>query len=229
MSDPINEKIPGGIAVLKLDEIQELENRTHFSQKYLCEKFGVPIEEIYALPTPYMGVLQEITINLNPSGKYNKGCADGKLFISQEDPYFWCHFLGDPVMPGSQGLDGFMQLAGCWAGATGKIFGRARALTGEFKFYKQILPTSKVVHFHVDVQRFLPNKKLIYFDGYMALEKEDNIIYEFKNCSAGFFTSQELDLPSRDPRDYYQPDWEKIKKDMLDRIEKAQKYYASLK
>lgn len=63
----------------------------------------------------------------------------------------------------------------------------------------------------------------------MALEKEDNIIYEFKNCSAGFFTSQELDLPSSNPSDYYQPDWEKIKKNMLEGIEKAQKYYASLK
>jgi 3-hydroxyacyl-[acyl-carrier protein] dehydratase/trans-2-decenoyl-[acyl-carrier protein] isomerase len=215
---------------LNKKDIAEIESKTHYSQDFIREMDGDSSEDVYALPVPYMAALHSAKLCYKKgTGKYGKGYAEGELKLTQEDPWFWCHFLGDPVMPGSQGTDGFLQLAGCWGGATGKVSGRVRALAGNFEYMGQVLPINKKIFYRLEIVRFLKKKKLIFFEGHMAVDTPDNIIYNFTDCKVGYFSTQELSIPSGGTKEYYKPDWDLVKKRMLDSIEKSQKYYESRK
>jgi hypothetical protein len=77
----------------------------------------------------------------------------------------------------------------------------------------------------MDVHKFLKKKRLLYFDGYLAVDDPENIIYRFGIGSVGFFTREELAIPAGDVRDYYQPDWEQLKRNAVSWIETAEQFY----
>jgi 3-hydroxyacyl-[acyl-carrier protein] dehydratase/trans-2-decenoyl-[acyl-carrier protein] isomerase len=209
-------------------DLENLYRKEHDWHRLLVEKFGLPSSgELPSLPQPYMLAFDRATLSYAPgTGKYGKGYAEAVLDVSPQNPWFWCHFLGDPVMPGSQGLDGFLQLTGCWAFFSAGVYGRARALDGSYAYTGQILPWHKKVYYRMDVHKFLKKKRLLYFDGHLAVDDPQNIIYRFGVGSVGFFTREELSIPPGDVRDYYQPDWEQLKRDAVGWIETAQRFYA---
>ncbi|MEE9464730.1 MAG: bifunctional 3-hydroxydecanoyl-ACP dehydratase/trans-2-decenoyl-ACP isomerase, partial [Candidatus Neomarinimicrobiota bacterium] len=110
------------------------------------------------LPTPNMLMTTRIVNMTTEGGKYDKGQILAELDIDPDMWFFKCHFPGDPVMPGCLGLDALWQLTGfflAWLGYKGK--GRALGVD-EVKFSGQILPTSKLVTFHIDVKRIIARK-----------------------------------------------------------------------
>ena len=60
-------------------------------------------------------------------GAHGKGYIEAEFDINPELWFFDCHFLGDPVMPGSLGLDALWQLVGFYLGWIGAQGSRARA------------------------------------------------------------------------------------------------------
>lgn len=213
--------------VLDKNDLIKLYNKKHDWHTLLVEKFGLSSSsELPSLPQPYMLAFDRAKLYYEAgSGKYGKGYAEAELDISANNQWFWCHFLGDPVMPGSQGLDGFLQLTGTWAFFSGEIYGRARALDGTYAYTGQILPTHKKVFYRMDVNKFLKKKRLLYFDGHLAVDTPDNVIYRFGVGKVGFFTRQELAIPDAPVQSYYQPDWELLKREAVAWIENAQKFY----
>jgi 3-hydroxyacyl-[acyl-carrier protein] dehydratase/trans-2-decenoyl-[acyl-carrier protein] isomerase len=210
----------------KLD-LNKLYNKEHEWHKLLVEKYDLPSSsELPSLPQPYMLAFDKATLSYaEGTGKYGKGYAEAELDVSVQNPWFWCHFLGDPVMPGSQGLDGFLQLTGTWAFFSGEIYGRARALDGSYNYTGQILPIHKKVFYRMDVNRFLKKKRLLYFDGHIAVDSPDNIIYTFGVGKVGFFTKAELSIPDLPVSAYYLPDWNKLKQEAVSWIENAERFY----
>lgn len=218
---------PSDVALLDAEDIHLISIKAHPWQIDLAKKNNIGDKgDWFSLPQKYMQCFDTAELHYaKGSGKYGKGCAMASYTLSQNDPWFWCHFLGDPVMPGSQGQDGFAQLGGMWAAGTCQVIGRGRALSGAFDYLGQVLPTTKAIYFHLDIKRFLKKKKLVFFDGYLSIDRPENMVYRFGEHKVGFFTREELEIPKGDVSDYYRPDWEKIKTDTKSWIEQSENFY----
>jgi 3-hydroxyacyl-[acyl-carrier protein] dehydratase/trans-2-decenoyl-[acyl-carrier protein] isomerase len=102
--------------------------------------------------------------------------------------FFDCHFPGDPVMPGCLGLDAMWQLVGFFLGWRGNP-GRGRALgSGEVKFTGQILPTSKLVTYKIEMKRVIERKLVMGIaDGSVCVDGRE--IYTATDLRVGLFQS----------------------------------------
>ena len=142
------------------------------------------------LPLAPMLMLDRVTKITLDTGKYGKGEIRAELDINPDLWFFKCHFDSDPVMPGCLGLDAMWQLIGfhlVWSGQQG----RGRALgAGKVKFFGQVLPTSKLVTYQIDIKRVISRKlSLAIADASMSVDGRE--IYTAEDLRVGIFTSTE--------------------------------------
>lgn len=140
------------------------------------------------LPLPPMLMLDRITHIDSDGGAHGLGQVVAELDIHPDLWFFKCHFESDPVMPGCLGLDAMWQLIGfflCWRGG----LGRGRALgVGEVKFTGQVLPTSKLVTYTVDMKRVILRRlRMGIADASLAVD--GRTIYTATDLKVGLFTS----------------------------------------
>jgi 3-hydroxyacyl-[acyl-carrier protein] dehydratase/trans-2-decenoyl-[acyl-carrier protein] isomerase len=95
-------------------------------------------------------------------------------------------------MPGCLGLDSLWQLTGFFLGWKGGQ-GRGRALgVGEVKFSQMVLPTAKLVSYHLDLKRVIMRRLVLgVADGTMKVDGET--VYRAKDLKVGLFTAPEAD------------------------------------
>lgn len=140
------------------------------------------------LPLPPMLMLDRITHIDSDGGAHGLGRVVAELDIHPDLWFFKCHFESDPVMPGCLGLDALWQLIGfflCWRGG----LGRGRALgVGEVKFTGQVLPTSRLVTYTVDMKRVILRRlRMGIADASLAVDGRQ--IYTATDLKVGLFTS----------------------------------------
>ena len=123
------------------------------------------------LPLPPLLMFDRIADIAEEGGEHGKGLVRAELDVKPDLWFFGCHFKGDPVMPGSLGLDALFQLVGFflgWLGAPGR--GRAIGL-GELKLSGQVLPTVKKVIYGIDIKRVVRSKLVLGIaDGWLSVE-----------------------------------------------------------
>jgi len=91
-------------------------------------------------------------------------------------------------MPGCLGLDAMWQLVGFFLGWKGGP-GRGRALgSGEVKFTGQVLPTAKLVRYHIDLKRVIM-RKLVMGIADARMEVDGREIYNASDLRVGLFTT----------------------------------------
>ena len=140
------------------------------------------------LPAPGMLMFSRIVSITSEGGLYNQGQMLAELDIDPDWWFFQCHFKSDPVMPGCLGLDALWQLTGfflAWSGYKGK--GRALGVD-EVKFRGQILPTSKLVTYKIDIRRVIA-RKLIMVASDGTVEVDGRQVYTARNLRVGLFES----------------------------------------
>ena len=138
------------------------------------------------LPAPPMLLFDRITLINRDGGEHGLGYIEAEFDIDPSLWFFDCHFLGDPVMPGSLGLDALWQMVGFYLGWTGGE-GRGRALgLSELKFSGQVLPEARKVVYNVDIKRVMRSKLVLGIaDGWLSVD--DQIIYRAKDLKVGLF------------------------------------------
>lgn len=139
------------------------------------------------LPLPPMLMFDRIVSITETGGRYNAGYILAEMDIKPDLWFFDCHFTGDPVMPGCLGLDAMWQLVGFYLGWMGGQ-GRGRALgAGEVKFSGQVLPTGKLITYHIDLKRVIM-RKLVMGIADARMELDGRLIYEANDLRVGLFT-----------------------------------------
>ncbi|MCW5773030.1 MAG: 3-hydroxyacyl-[acyl-carrier-protein] dehydratase FabA [Rhodospirillaceae bacterium] len=141
------------------------------------------------LPLPPMLMFDRITHISETGGAHGKGQVVAELDIRPDLWFFACHFETDPVMPGCLGLDALWQLTGFYLGWRG-LPGKGRALgVGEVKFTDQVLPTTRLVRYIVDLRRVIARKLVLGIaDG--KLEADGKVIYETGDMRVGLFAGE---------------------------------------
>ncbi len=142
------------------------------------------------LPLPPMLMLDRIIYISDKGGTYGKGEIVAELDVRPDLWFFDCHFQGDPVMPGSLGLDAMWQLIGFYLGWMGGK-GRGRALgCGEVKFNGQVLPSAKKITYRISMKRVIL-RKLVMGIADAAMDVDGRDIYTGEDLRVGLFTSTE--------------------------------------
>jgi len=139
------------------------------------------------LPVEQMLMIDRISRISSEGGAYGRGEIIAEMDIDPQLWFFQCHFVGDPVMPGCLGLDAMWQLVGFFLGWSGNP-GRGRALgAGEIRFTGQVLPTVKMVRYHIHVKRVVKRQVVMGIaDG--SLYVDDREIYKANDLRVGLFT-----------------------------------------
>tara|TARA_B100001996_G_scaffold89596_1_gene66454 strand:- start:42 stop:500 length:459 start_codon:yes stop_codon:yes gene_type:complete len=142
------------------------------------------------LPSGNMLMVDRIAYISSEGGNFSRGEILAEFDVSPDLWFFRCHFPGDPVMPGCLGLDAMWQLVGFFLGWRGNP-GRGRALgSGEVKFKGEILPTAKIVKYHIHLKRIIERKLVMGIaDGMVSVD--DKEIYNAKDLRVGLFTNTE--------------------------------------
>lgn len=136
------------------------------------------------LPMPNMLMLDRVINISDEGGKYGLGEIDGEFEVDPGSWFFACHFIDDPVMPGSLALDALCQLLGFYLGWRG-YKGKGRAFgVGEVKYRGEILPTSGTVSYHLDIKKLVKHPVLMAIaDGDVLLK--DRIMHTAKSIRVG--------------------------------------------
>ena len=142
------------------------------------------------LPLPNMLMFDRITSITNDGGSFNRGQVTAELDIKPDLWFFDCHFESDPVMPGCLGLDALWQLLGFFL-AWEKNPGIGRALgCGEVKFTGQILPTTQLVTYKLDIKRVV-KRGVTMGIAQGSVSADHKIIYQAQGLRVGLFESIE--------------------------------------
>jgi PfaB family protein len=144
----------------------------------------------YRLAQQQLNLLHQV--QLYPTGgRFEKGYLHGYRAIRPTDWYFKCHFYRDPVMPGSLGLEAFIQGMQLFAlvhqlGMTkfkSPRFGIATGVEHQWKYRGQLLMSDPDMHVEIHIKDIRETEHAIILIADCDLFKDHLRIYQVDNMS----------------------------------------------
>ena len=123
-------------------------------------------------------------------GDYGLGYLRGLKRVNPKEWFFDAHFYQDPVMPGSLGLEAFIQVLKVAAterwgsGACQKLESLAVGNEHEWIYRGQLIPANKEMRVDVSVKSYDDSKSQIVADGYLSVDGK--CVYQIKNFALKF-------------------------------------------
>ena len=172
-----------------MNDVATRPNKYSFDELMACargEMFGPGNAQ---LPAPPMLLFDRIIHIDDTGGAHGKGYIEAEFDINPSLWFFDCHFLGDPVMPGSLGLDALWQLVGFYLGWIGGP-GTGRALgCKSVRFGGEVMSETKLVTYKIDMKRVI-NRRLVMGIGDGVLEADGNPIYTALDLRVGLMSGR---------------------------------------
>jgi 3-hydroxymyristoyl/3-hydroxydecanoyl-(acyl carrier protein) dehydratase len=132
-------------------------------------------------------MVDEVEALVEGSGPHRLGVVRGSTVVDPSAWFFKAHFLGDPVWPGSLGLESLLQLLKLaarsrWGASPGSVFESPAAGRGHRWNYRgQIIPTNRRVTVQAEITVCDDRERLLVADGY--LEVDGRVIYQMNDFS----------------------------------------------
>lgn len=142
-----------------------------------CDNFKMNFPESLSMPAKALKMIDKIDIYLPDGGPDGLGFIRGSKQVNPDEWYFKAHFLNDPVIPGSLGIESFLQLLKFMALqrwhhlANTHRFELITATRQTWSYRGQILPKN---HF-IEVEAVITNideasEPAIYADGFLKID-----------------------------------------------------------
>jgi 3-hydroxymyristoyl/3-hydroxydecanoyl-(acyl carrier protein) dehydratase len=139
----------------------------------------------YGLPLNKLRMIDSIAYEKNQPSSQLQYIQSGRN-NRPSDWYYENHFLGDPVMPGSLGVETIVQAFMCGIqGVSGHPAAIQLACGHEmkWKYRGQVLPTNAMVHVDVQITETKPTSSGILYTGSANLWADDLRIYEIQGLT----------------------------------------------
>ncbi len=139
-------------------------------------------------PDPRWRMIDRVDALIEGGGPHGLGLIEASGTVDPEAWFFKAHFLGDPVWPGSLGLESMLQAlrvaAGVWLGGEARVVESPRVgETHHWTYRGQILPSNRRVRVQAVVTGCDRQRGLLAADGLLAVD--GLIIYQMKNFTLG--------------------------------------------
>ncbi len=143
----------------------------------------------YPAQSPYAGtqlrMMDNIETYVADGGAKGLGFIRGTKRVNPDEWFFKAHFYQDPVMPGSLGLEAFVQLLKYvaverWGHAAGAHWETVASNQPHSWIYRgQVIPPDHLVTVEATVTKLDNDAKLLTADGFLSVD--GRVIYEMKN------------------------------------------------
>jgi 3-hydroxymyristoyl/3-hydroxydecanoyl-(acyl carrier protein) dehydratase len=134
------------------------------------------------LPGGRLRMLDRITSWIPDGGPKNLGYIRATRRVVPDEWFFRAHFHQDPVVPGSLGLESFLQLlrfVACERWGSGPCEAVATGEHHEWIYRGQVIPTDSEVTVEAIVTAIDEDRRLLRADGYLSVD--GRVIYGMKN------------------------------------------------
>ena len=146
------------------------------------------------LPAPPLLMFDRITEIHPDGGKFGSGWIVAEKDVRFDEWFFFCHFEGDPVMPGVLEVDAILQLCGFFMSHVGHT-GYGRALrTGRIVFREQVRPHHKLVTYRIDIKKVSARPTPLAFAEGIAYA-DDEVSAEVGGIMVGLFRDLSYPYP----------------------------------
>jgi 3-hydroxymyristoyl/3-hydroxydecanoyl-(acyl carrier protein) dehydratase len=140
-------------------------------------------------PDPRWRMVDQVEEVLEHGGPHGLGLIRGSSQVDSSAWFFAAHFMGDPVWPGSLGLESMMQLLKVmaqarWRAGPGAAFDSPVVATSHSWTYRgQIVPTDHRVTVQAIIKARDDKLRRLFADGH--LEVDGKIIYQMHDFAIG--------------------------------------------
>jgi len=149
------------------------------------DAFDYPPEEPY--PDDTLRMIDRIDCLVPDGGSHGLGFIRGSMDVKPEAWFFNAHFYQDPVIPGSLGLESFLQLLKVaalerWGWEPGaRIETIAVGHKHDWVYRGQVIPPDQAVTVEAEVTSLDDDQKLLIADGFLTVD--GRVIYQMKDFS----------------------------------------------
>jgi 3-hydroxymyristoyl/3-hydroxydecanoyl-(acyl carrier protein) dehydratase len=160
-------------------------HQTSAEERARARSFAYPAGPPF--PDARWRMVDQIDELLLDGGPLGLGTVRGSRLVDPEAWFFKAHFLGDPVCPGSLGLEAVLQLlktaaAARWGVSSESAFDSPSLGVGlGWKYRGQITPANRRVVVQADIKKCENQRQWLLADGY--LEVDDHLIYRMSDVS----------------------------------------------